>query len=100
MPAKVNLTFLVINIVGAIVYVIASSLSWAIPQERELGINSVTGEPFIWAMAVLPIWALFSLLNLIWAVTIVRRKQWRDARLWAVTACVWLAGVGVDFAHH
>ena len=94
------MAFLVTNIVGAIVYVMASSLSWAIPQEREPGLNSTTGEPFVWGTAVLPIWALFSLLNLIWAAIIVRRKQWRDARLWAVTACVWLVGVVVDFAHH
>lgn len=100
MPAKMNLAFFVTNIVGAVVYVMASSLSWAIPQERELGLHSVTGEPFIWRTAVLPIWAFFSLLNLIWAGIIVRRKQWRDARLWAVMACVWLVGVVIDFAHH
>ena len=95
-----NLAFLAANIVGAIVYTMASSLSWAIPQEREAGINSITAEPFIWSMAVLPIWTFFLLLNLIWAAIIVRRKQWRDARLWAATACVWLVGVVVDFAHH
>jgi membrane protein YdbS with pleckstrin-like domain len=95
-----NLAFLVTNIVGAVVYVMASSRGWAIPQEREAGFYSVTGEPFIWAIAVVPIWALFSLLNLIWAAIIVRRKQWRDTWLWVVTACIWLVGAAVDFAHH
>jgi hypothetical protein len=100
MPAKMNLAFLVTNVLGTVTYVMASSLGWTIAQERELGIHSITAEPFIWGMAVLPIWALFLLLNLIWAVIIIRRKQWRDARPWAVTACVWLVGVAIDFAHH
>jgi hypothetical protein len=82
MPARINLAFLVTNIVGAVVYVIRSSPGWAIPQEREPGLDLTTGEPFIRA------------------VIIVRSKHWRDTWLWAVTACVWLVGTVVDFAHH
>jgi hypothetical protein len=54
----------------------------------------------IWALGVLPIWAIVSLLNLIWGALIVGRKEWRGARLLAVAACVWLVGVPIDFGHY
>lgn len=98
MSRKVNIAFLLANIVGIVIYLIASSYSWALPQEHVL--NSTTGEPFIWALGILPIWALFLLLNLIWGAIIAARKQWRSGRLWLVTGCIWLVSVAVDFAHH
>jgi hypothetical protein len=93
-----NLALLTANVLGIIIYVTVSSYSWAIPQER--GLNSMTGEPLVWAVSVLPIWALFSLLNLIWAAIIIGRRQWRSASLMGVTAGIWLAGVAIDFSHH
>jgi len=39
------------NIIGAVMYVIMASPSWAIPQERELGLHSITGEPLVWFWA-------------------------------------------------
>jgi hypothetical protein len=98
MPGKVNVALLLANIVGAAIYLIASSYSWALPQER--GLTSMTGEPFIWALGVLPIWALFFLLNLIWGAIITARPQWRSGRLWLVAGCIWLVSVAVDFAHY
>lgn len=98
MSPKVSIALLLANIVGAAIYLIASSYSWALPQER--GLNSTTGEPFIWALGVLPIWALFLLLNLIWGAIIVARKQWRSGRLWLFTGCIWLVSLTIDFAHH
>jgi hypothetical protein len=98
MSPAVNLVLLLANFVGAMIYLIASSYSWALPQEH--GLASTTGEPFIWALGVLPIWAFFLLLNLIWGAIIAGRKQWRSGRLWLVTGCIWIASVAVDFAHH
>jgi hypothetical protein len=98
MLPRMSLALLAANVAGAIVYVITSSYSWAILHER--GLHSVTGEPFIWALAVLPILVLFSLLNLIWGAIIAVRRQWRSGRLWLIRACIWLVGVAVDFAHH
>jgi hypothetical protein len=63
---------LMANVIGAVVYVIAASPSWAIPQER--GLHSTTGEPFIWALSVLPILAAFTLLNLAWGAYICFNK--------------------------
>jgi hypothetical protein len=52
-----------VNVIGAIIYDVAASPSWAIPQERALGIYSVTGEPFVWFGAILPIVIAFLALN-------------------------------------
>lgn len=98
MSGKVNTLLLAGNIVGAVVYLIASSYSWALPPER--GMNATTGEPFVWALGVLPIWAVFLLLNLIWGGLIVVRKHWRSGRFLLVTGGIWLISVVVDFAHH
>jgi len=61
---RANVVLLVLNALGAFGYVARASLSWAIPQEQ--GLDSTIGEPLIWAVAVLPILAVFLLLNLTW----------------------------------
>lgn len=98
MRPKVNLGLVVLNVVGAVVYLIAASHSWAIPQERHL--QSTTGEPFLWALYVLPIWGFFCLVDLTWGAIIVARRQWSGGRLWMVTALIWFTAVAIDFAHH
>jgi hypothetical protein len=55
----------ILNVIGAIVYVRAASVAWAIPEERAQGIYSVTGEPLIWALSVLPVFASFCLIDLV-----------------------------------
>lgn len=97
---RLSLALFIVNIIGAIVYVRAASPSWAIPQERALGVHSVTGEPFVWAVAVLPIFAGFSLLNLLWGAYICVRRKWRSGYFWFATAVIWLIAVWFDFAHH
>ena len=98
MSPKVNVVLLFANIVGAVIYVSLASNSWAIPQER--GLNATTGEPFVWALYVVPIWVLFSSLDLIWGAIIAVRRQWRSGRLWLIATCVWLVAAVFDFAHH
>lgn len=93
-----SITLFTVNVVGAVVYLVMTSNSWAIPQEQ--GLVPVTGEPFVWAVAALPIIAGFSLLNLTWAVFILVRGQWRNGRLWLLIALIWLLAILIDFAHH
>jgi len=93
-----SLVLFSLNVVGAITYVIAASYSWAIPHER--GLHSGTGEPFTWALAVLPIFAAFALVNLSWGAYICSKRRWRSGYFWLMTAAVWLVAVCVDFAHH
>jgi hypothetical protein len=93
-----NVILLAANVVGASIYVWRSSFSWAIPQER--GLSSTTGEPFIWALAVVPVVAVALLVNVSWGVMILRRRQWDSGRLWLLVGLIWLAAIAVDFAHH
>ena len=92
-----DLVLFALNVLGAIIYVIAASRSWAIPQER--GLHSTTGEPFVWALFVAPIFAVFALVNLSWGAHICFKRKWRSSYFWLMAA-VWLIAVCVDFAHH
>jgi hypothetical protein len=87
---------LVLNFVGAVVYVWAASRGWVRPEEREF----VTGEPFIWFLSVFPVCVFFFVLNLTWGVFILARQQWRIGILWLVLIPIWLVALAIDFAHH
>lgn len=93
-----SLALLLLNAIGAVAYVFRASVSWAIPQER--GLNAITGEPFIWFAATLPVVAVFFVLNLGWGAMIAARRYWRSGRFWLLAALCWLVAVWVDFAHH
>jgi len=93
-----NYVLLALNLVGAIVYVCLASRGWAIPRER--GLHSETAEPFIWFLSIAPIVAIFLLVNVIWGVLILVRRQWRSGYLWLLTALIWLVAAVIDFAHH
>jgi len=95
-----SIFLLVCNFVGAVIYVAAASHGWGIPQERVAGIHSVTGEPYVWALYVFPIYAVFLVLNLTWGAFILARKQWRNGMSWLLTSPMWLVAVAIDFAHH
>jgi hypothetical protein len=93
-----GVVLLVLNFIGAIIYVRRASLSWAIPQER--GLHSQTGEPLVRAAGVIPIFAVFLLVNFVWGGLILVRRQWRSGYLWLLTALIWLVAAVMDFAHH
>jgi hypothetical protein len=95
---KFGLILLVANAVGAVIYVLAARNSWAIPQES--GLHATTGEPFVWALYVLPIWIFFSLVDLIWVSTIAVHRSWKDGRIWAAAIFIWIIAVVIDFSHH
>jgi hypothetical protein len=95
-----SMALLTANVVGAVIYVLVASHGWVIPQERAAGLHSVTGEPFVWALYVLPICIVFLVLNVTWGAFILVRKQWRTGLLWLSTLPIWLVAVAIDFAHH
>ena len=95
-----SVVLLVLNFIGAVVYVLRASNGWVIPQERELGLNSVTGEPFVWAGSIFPVCAVFLVLNLTWGAFILARKRWQSGIFWLLTIPIWLAAVVIDFAQH
>jgi hypothetical protein len=94
------IAFLVANLVGAILYVFAASRGgWAIPAERAAGIYTTTGEPFVWFLNILPIVAIFIVLNLVWTIILVRR-HWSGGRFWLLAAVAWIVAIVIDFGHH
>ena len=95
----VPLALFLLNVIGAIAYLARASSAWAIPQEREAGIHSITGEPFVWFLAIFPIVVFFFVLNTVWGAVTVRR-QWQAVTFWLLAALVWLGAVAIDFAHH
>jgi len=88
------------NLAGAIAYLYAASVSWAIPEERAQGIHSVTGEPFVWFFGAVPIFAGFSLLNLFWGAYICTKRKWRAGYIWLAALAMRLVAACIDFAHH
>jgi hypothetical protein len=95
-----DLIISVINVIGAVAYLWGTSHSWAIPEERARGINTVAGEPFVWAPYALPFLGAFMTVQLLWAIEIIRKKKWSGGLFWLAATVVWVAAVWVDFAHH
>jgi len=95
-----GLALFALNFMGAVIYMVAASRGWVNAQERAQGLDSVTAEPFIWAMYVFPIWVLFVLLNLIWGGVVLARRNWRCGILWLMILPVWVAALAIDFAPH
>jgi hypothetical protein len=96
-----SIALLLLNVVGSIFYVVAASRGgWAIPDERAAGIQTMTGEPFIWFLSILPIVTTFSVINVAWGAAILARRQYKGGPFWLLAAVVWLGAVVIDFAHH
>jgi hypothetical protein len=100
MWTKLSRVLFAANIVGVVLYDVLASRAWAIPEERAAGIYAVTGEPFIWALSVFPIWGLFLIINLAWAAFVIRGARWRTGLVWLLTLSIWIAGAAIDFYHH
>ena len=83
--------------IGIAIYVMLVSRSWKIPQAH--GVAHVTGEPFVWAIA-LPVLTVFLIANAVWGVMLFRHKQLKGRLWWVFSALSWLVALGVDFSHH
>jgi hypothetical protein len=59
-----------------------------------------TGEPFVWAAYVLPVWIVFLTIDVTWGSIIVTQRRWSDGRIWLLTCVVWMLAIIVDFSHH
>ena len=92
-----NLTFIVANVVGIVFYLRLASHGWRIPQEH--GEVPISGEPFVWALA-LPVLGVFLLADLGWGGLLIRRREQKKWLWWFIVAGMWLIALCVDFAHH
>lgn len=96
--SRLDIALLITNIFGVVIYLFRVRYSWAIPEEK--GAIPITGEPFVWAAAILPIIVVFPFLNVVWGLVILIKRQWQRGRLWLLTTLIWMLAVVVDFAHH
>jgi hypothetical protein len=90
---------LTLNSIAAVIYVVVASKRWLSSQERAVGIQP-TGEPFVWFFTAVPIFAIFVLVDFIWAIRIVVRRRWRHTTPWLVSGLIWSIALWIDFAHH
>jgi hypothetical protein len=97
MAQPIPLALFLLNVIGAIGYLArASNGGWAIPQEREAGIHSITGEPLVWHLSDCCIF-LCAELRL---GSSYRSPTMAGLGFWLLAALVWLGAVAIDFAHH
>jgi hypothetical protein len=92
-----DVTFMVANAVGIAIYLMLASRGWKIPQEH--GAIPVTGEPFVWVLA-LPVLGVFLLADIVWGGLLLRDRVSKRRLWWLVTAAVWLLAIGIDFSRH
>jgi hypothetical protein len=98
--SRVSVAILLANVLGVAIYLLGARYAWVIPEEAANGIHTITGEPFVWALFVLPVWTIFLVMNLTWGSIIVAQRRWIDARVWLIASFIWIVAVIVDFAHH
>jgi hypothetical protein len=92
-----DITFMVTNAVGIVLYLVLASRGWRIPQEH--GMIPVTGEPVVWALA-LPVLGVFLLADIVWGGLLLRYKEPKRSLWWFMIGGLWLIAICVDFAHH
>jgi hypothetical protein len=92
-----SIVFVISNAIGIVFYLVLASRGWRIPAEH--GAVPVTGEPFVWVLA-LPVLGIFFLADVIWGGLLLGHKEWKGRLWWLLTAAVWLLAIGIDFSHH
>jgi hypothetical protein len=85
------------NAIGIAIYLVLASRGWRIQQEH--GMVPVTGEPFVWVLAV-PVLGVFFFADVVWGVMLLRNKEWKGWLWWLVTAAAWLLAIGIEFSRH
>jgi hypothetical protein len=90
-----DLAFLLSNSVGILLYLWLASRGWRMPEEH--GAIPVTGEPFVWALA-LPVLGAFLLADTVWAGLLLRQPK--RGLWWVISGGLWAIALWVDFAHH
>ena len=94
---SLDITFMAANAVGIVLYLVLACRGWRIPQEH--GMVPVTGEPFVWVLAV-PVFGVFLLADIVWGGLLLRDRVSKRGLWWLVTAAVWLLAIGIDFSRH
>jgi hypothetical protein len=96
---RVRFVVLGLNVLGVIVYLLWASQTWIAPQEK--GMNTASsGDALVWGVVVLPLFAVFFILNLIWGSLILFHRLWRTGRLWLAVLAIWAVAIVIDIVRH
>jgi hypothetical protein len=94
---SLDIMFMAANAVGIVLYLVLASRGWRIPQEH--GMVPVTGEPFVWVLAV-PVLGVFLLADIVWGRLLLRDRESKRRLWWLGTAAGWVFAIGIDFSRH
>ena len=89
--------FVAVNVTGVVFYLVLASRGWRDPLEHRM--VPVTGEPFVWVLAV-PVFVASLLMDVVWAALLLREGKSKRMLWILVIAMVWFVAIWVDFAHH
>lgn len=96
-----NKPWIVINLVGMIVYLYFSSWGW--PVSGEQGFIGGAGDPIVWALSVFPVLVICLLVNIGWLIRlsleIYRHGGWASVPIFLIVATLWAASIEIDHLH-
>ena len=102
-PTISEAAWLLANVAGVITFLKLASASWIEPELSN--VPGASGGAFlVWGMTALPVFAVFTLANLLWAgmglAEGLRRQRWTGEALALVVLAAWLAAFVFDGLHH
>ena len=95
-----DMLFLLFNLAGIAVYLVAAVPSWGDP-----GFPGANGAgPFIWFVGAFPILLAFFIIDSIWlagrAVVVFQSREWARLYTGGILIVLWFVSCLVDFSHH
>lgn len=94
-----SLVVLGLNILGVIAYLLWASQTWVTPREKGMNINT-PGDALVWGAFVLPLFAAFFIVDLVWGSLIMFHRRWRTGRLWLTAVTIWTVAIVIDVVRH
>ena len=93
--------WIALNVLGMAVYLKLASALWVRPGEE--GTPGGPGDAFYWLLVLVPVLAVFAVLNFIALTAIVRRARALGRRvalaLWLAVAVLWIGAAVMDHLH-
>ena len=92
-----------VNALGIILYLVAASFSWRIPEEDRAGLSPATaGSALVWASSALPLLIVAVIANTIWITALVKtgNANRNMKRMFVLVALAWTIAIIIDFWHH
>jgi hypothetical protein len=87
-----------LNLIGMGTYLYFASKLW--PQPEDAG-TDLAGNPIVWGLTVFTVFAVCSLINIVWLTLIVldgrKGKGWRSMRPWLLVIVAWVLVYRFDF---